>query len=97
MNPAFIVWLEAAVCRCSANNVFLKVLQNSQENACVVVSFYYSCKDQAAGLKPATLLKNRLGVFLWVFQNASGGMHCLTFELCAFLTSTSHGLCSLIK
>ena len=40
MKPAFIVWLEAAVCRCSANKVFLKVLQNSQENACVVVSFY---------------------------------------------------------
>ena len=39
---------EALVRRCSTKKLFLKILQNSQENTCVV------------GLRPATFLKKRL-------------------------------------
>ena len=42
---------EAATCICSSKQVFLKVLQYSQENACVEVSF---CRSQ-----PFSFIKNR--------------------------------------
>ena len=46
---------EAVVRRCSVNEVFLEISQNSQENTCARVSF--SIKLKAV---PATLLKKRL-------------------------------------
>ena len=44
--------------RCSVKKVFLEIVQNSQENTCVGVSFLI--KLQASGLRPATLLKKRV-------------------------------------
>ena len=35
---------KAVIQRCSVKNVFLNILQNSQENTCARVSFYWSCK-----------------------------------------------------
>ena len=48
---------EAAVRRCSSKEIFFKISQYSQENACVGASF---------GVRPATLLKrdSNTGVFL---------------------------------
>ena len=46
--------VEAVAQRCSVKKVFLKILQNSQENTCARVSF------RVAGLMPGTLLKKRL-------------------------------------
>ena len=48
--------MEAVPKRCSVKKVFLKILQNSQENTCDRVSFF----NKVAGLRPATLLKKRL-------------------------------------
>ena len=47
----------------------LKISQNSQESTCARVSTFN--KVQASSLKPATILKTRLGtgVFLWILQN----------------------------
>ena len=42
--------------RCSTEKVFLKISQNSQKNTCTRVSFF----NKVVGLRPATLLKNRL-------------------------------------
>ena len=47
---------EAVVQRCSVKKVFLEFSQNSQENTCARVSFLI----KVAGLRPATLLKERL-------------------------------------
>ena len=40
---------------CSLKKVFLKILQNSQQNTCVRVFFYND-----AGLRPGNVLENRL-------------------------------------
>ena len=40
--------MEAVVHRCSVKKVFLKILQNSQENECARVSFF----NKVAGLRP---------------------------------------------
>ena len=55
---------EPVVRRCSVENLFLKILQNSQKNICVRVSILIK-------LQPATLLKrdSDTGVFLWILQN----------------------------
>ena len=45
--------------RCSVKKVFLEISQNSQENICVRVSFLI--KLPAAGRRPVTLSKKRLG------------------------------------
>ena len=50
-----LIYVEAAVRRCSVKKVFLEISQNSQENTCARVSFLI--KLQAW---PATLLKKRL-------------------------------------
>ena len=60
---------EAAVCRCSSKQVLLEILQYSQENICVGVSF-----NKVVGLRPATLFQPdtkrdfNTGVFLWKLQ-----------------------------
>ena len=38
-NSLFLFHIEAVVQKCSVKKVFLKLLQNSQENTCVRVSF----------------------------------------------------------
>ena len=43
--------------------VFLKILQISQENACVAVSFLQNCK-------PSALQRPYTGVSLWILQNS---------------------------
>ena len=48
--------LETLVRRCSVKTVCLKISQNSPENTCDRLSFL----NKVAGLRPATLLKNRL-------------------------------------
>ena len=50
-----LAWTEAAVRRCSSKLIFLKILQNSQENTCARISLLI--KLQAP---PPTLLKKRL-------------------------------------
>ena len=47
---------ETVVRRCSVKKVLLEMSQNSQENACVRVSFF----NKVADVKCATLLKKRL-------------------------------------
>ena len=47
--------MEAVAQKCSGKKVFLKFLQNSQENTYVEVSLL----NKVAGLMPATLLKKR--------------------------------------
>ena len=47
---------EAVSRKCAVKMVFLKISQNSQENACVRISFF----NNFTGLRPATLLKKRL-------------------------------------
>ena len=47
--------MEAVAQKCSGKKVFLKILQNSQENTYVEVSLL----NKVAGLMPATLLKKR--------------------------------------
>ena len=47
---------EAVSRKCAVKMVFLKISQNSQENACVRISFF----NNFTGLRPATLLKQRL-------------------------------------
>ena len=42
--------------RCSIKKVFLEISQNSQENTCTRVSFF----NKVAGLRPVTLLKERV-------------------------------------
>ena len=39
MSGVSWVWLEAVVEMCYVKNVFLEILQNSQENTCARVSF----------------------------------------------------------
>ena len=51
----YIVATEAVVRRCSVNEVFLEISQNSQENTCARVFF-----NKVAGLTPATLFKKTL-------------------------------------
>ena len=46
---------EAVAGRCSLRKVFLEISQNSQENTCASL-----CFKKVAGLRPATLLKQRL-------------------------------------
>ena len=58
------IWVndpEAVVQSCSIKKAFLKIPQNSRENACVRVFL-----NKIAGLKPVTLLKKDFdtGVFL---------------------------------
>ena len=48
-------WIPITVCRCFTKYVFLKTLQYSQENTCVVVSF-----NKVAGLKACSFIKKRL-------------------------------------
>ena len=62
-------------------NVFLEILQNSQENACARASFLI--KVQASG-KPATLLKRRL----W---HRSFPVNFAKFLLKLFSKNTSRG------
>ena len=50
--------MEAVAQRCPVKKAFLEVLQNSQKNTCVRVSFLI--KSQAIGLKPPTIIKKRL-------------------------------------
>ena len=59
-----IKYAEAVVQKCSIKKVFLKFLQNSQENTCARVSLWQSCG-------PAALWKrdSGAGVFLWIFRN----------------------------
>ena len=52
-----LVDAEAVARRCSVKEVFLEILQNSQENTCARVSF--SIKLQASGRS----------VFLWILRN----------------------------
>ena len=52
--PDRLIW-EAVVKSCSVKKVFLKILQNSQENTCARVSFLKNLQTA-----PAALLKNRL-------------------------------------
>ena len=47
---------KAFVQRCSVKKVFMKILQNSQENTCARIFFLNKVTD----LRPATLLKERL-------------------------------------
>ena len=50
-SSIFFLWLiklEAVVRRCSVKNLFLEILQNSQENTCARVSFL--TKLQASGM-----------------------------------------------
>ena len=47
---------EAVALRCSVKNVFLEILQNSQENTLCQGLFF----NKVASLNPATLLKKRL-------------------------------------
>ena len=49
---------EAVARGCSVKKVFLKILQNSQENTC-------------AGIRPVTSLKrdSGTGAFLWILRN----------------------------
>ena len=42
---------------CSVKEVFLEISQNSQEDTCVRQSLFF---NEAAGLRPATLLKKRV-------------------------------------
>ena len=54
--------------RCSVKKVFLEILQNSQENICVRVSFLMKIQAYEA----CNFIKERdtvTGVFLWIFQN----------------------------
>ena len=46
---------EAVAGRCSLQKVFLEISQNSEENTCASL-----CFNKVAGLRPATLLKQRL-------------------------------------
>ena len=74
----------ASLVRSSRPEVFLIILQNSQENTCAWVSFLI--KLQAS---PCNFIKKRdsgTGVFLWIFwnfsdhfflKNTSGGCICL--------------------
>ena len=50
-------FLEAVVRRCSVENVFLKISQNSHWDICVGVSLFF---NKVVGLRSATLLKKRL-------------------------------------
>ena len=56
-SPSKMYWRsEAVVQRSSVKKVFLEISQNSQENTCTRVSFF----NKVAGLRPASLLKERL-------------------------------------
>ena len=44
-----LLFLEAAVPRCSVKKVFLKISHNSQENICVRVSFLIKLQDSGTG------------------------------------------------
>ena len=57
------VQYEAVAWRYSAKEMFLKILQNSQENTCVGVSFL----NKVAGLRSDTA--SDTVVFLWILQN----------------------------
>ena len=59
-----IKYAEAVVQKCSIKKVFLKFLQNSEENTCARVSFRQICG-------PVALWKRDSGadVFLWIFRN----------------------------
>ena len=61
--------MEAVAQRCPVKKAFLEVLQNSQKNTCVRVSFLI--KSQAIGLKPPTIIKRDSGmsVFLLILRN----------------------------
>ena len=54
--PALVYFSRSSHRRGSVKKVFLKILQNSQENTCVEVSLF----NKATGLMPAILLKTRL-------------------------------------
>ena len=53
---------EAVAQRCSVKKMFLEISQNSQENKHMCQSLFF---NKVAGLRPATLLKNRL--WHWCF------------------------------
>ena len=55
--------LEAVACRCSVKKVFLKILQNSQENTCTRVS------SKAATLLKKTLEQVFFSEFSEIFKN----------------------------
>ena len=70
---------EAATKRCSVNKLFLKILQNSQKNTFVRVSFF----NEVSGLRPATLLKKTLAQvfsyeFCEIFKNTFFTKHLRT-------------------
>ena len=58
---------EAVVWRCSIKKVFLKILQNSQENTCARVSFL--TKLQASCLQLYQKRDSGTGVLLWILWN----------------------------
>ena len=64
--------------RCSKKKVFLKILQNSQENTCARVSFSEKLADRG----PATVLKKRL----W---HKSFPVNFVKFLRTSFLNTTS--------
>ena len=55
-NQSTTLFTEAVSRRCSLKKLFLKILQNSQENATAGVSFF----SKVSGLRPTTLLEKRI-------------------------------------
>ena len=49
---------EAVVCRCSVEKVFLEISQNSQENTCVIVSFFKETLTQVFSCELFKISKN---------------------------------------
>ena len=61
---------EAAVQRCSIKKEFLKILQNSQENTCVRVSFLQKLQDSTCNfIKKETLAEVFSCEFCEIFKN----------------------------
>ena len=52
-----LILIEAVVWRCSVKKVFLEISQNSQENTCARVSFFYYKRDSVTG------------AFLWILRS----------------------------
>ena len=50
-------------------NIFLKILQNSQENICVRVSFLIKDKPEVWGLQLYLKIGSFTGAFLWILEN----------------------------
>ena len=59
-NQLFLFHSEAVVRRCSVNKVFLKILQNSQENTCDRVSFLIKLQAEVSNFIQKETLKQVL-------------------------------------